>query len=253
MKPSTRSPSEAAEVLTDRHLQARAAMPATAAVTVSPLHEVLIAEVTAGLPPPVAERLRGASDIGSLLDWLGAGAVYAWIADDPFLREQFLHELKQGPSRAGLALARALAARMEPPPRDVAWHERDRAGLVLQMIVAVLLLSGRAFLFAWLAAPARDGLCDVTSLDELLRGLVGADLFRGAEGHFYPFAIFLLWLVGEAALGPRLLEEARCLPARLHQKPPPLPWRAEVFSVFWTFQALALLLTGVVRLVWGAG
>jgi hypothetical protein len=253
MKPSTKSLSEAAEALTDRHLQARAAVPASAAAAVSPLHEVLIAEAAAGLPPPLAEQLRGAGDVGSLLDWLGAGAVYSWIADDPFLREQFLHELKQGPSRAGLALARALAARMEPPPRDAAWHERDRAGLALQMIVAVLLLGGRAFLFAWLAAPARDGFCDVTSLGELLRGLVGADLFRGTDSHFYPLTIFLLWLVGEAVLGPRLLEEARCLPARLQQKPPPLPWRAEVFSVFWAFQAVALLLAGVARLVWGAG
>jgi hypothetical protein len=217
------------------------------------LHEVLIAEVAASLPAPLAARLQKAPTVAVVHEWLAAGAVYKTVAGDPHLVKQFLDELGDSPGQAGLAVARAFAARLEPPPRDAAWHRRDRLGLALQLILVVVLVAVRGLLFhaagavalassgvwGWsLLPPEMDGLATV--LGGTAGGLAAALLLGGAA----------VWLGLEAALAPGLLERARQLPARLQGSPPPLAWRADTFGAAWLLQATVLF--GVVSIRLGS-
>src|SRR3954454_11122418 len=129
-----------AEGLTARHNRGDAAQPPPAVASQSPLHEVLIDEVAASLPSPLAARLKAIPTVGQAQDWIAAGAVYSLVANDPYLARRFLDELDSNPRQAGLALAKTYASRMEPPPRDARWHSLDRWGLLLQLVVAGLIL-----------------------------------------------------------------------------------------------------------------
>src|SRR6266542_887348 len=102
----------------------------------SPLHEVLLTELGATLPAPLAARLKTATTVGQVQDLLAAGALYEWVATDAFAAGQYLREVEQHPQQAGLALGKAIAARHEPPERDPSWHRRDYLGQAFQFAVA---------------------------------------------------------------------------------------------------------------------
>jgi hypothetical protein len=207
-----------------------------------PLIEVLISDLATALPRPLADRIQAESCTGSFSDWLFAAAVCRSIADDPSLARRFLVELESGPAKAGLALARALAWKMEPPPRDAAWFRRDLLGMILQLALAALVLLMRCVLFLGLAAPlgAEPG----WSIVCLPRGLLGLDILaNAAEDGLFTCAMLdlaVLWLGFEAAVAPRLFESMRQLPARRRGLPPPLAWRTDTFYVLWSLQATIL-------------
>jgi hypothetical protein len=216
----------------------------------SPLHEVLIDEVAAPLPAPLAARLRAMPTVGQVQDWIAAGAVYSLVADDPYLARRFLEELDSNPRLANLALAKAYASRMEPPPRDARWYRMDRWGLFLQVVVATLILLARGLLFGLL------GRCVARApvpLDRVvwLRSLLGLDLIAESPAvgplTLAALAGAALWLGWEAIIGARIMEDARQLPARWRSLPPPLSWRADGFYLVWYGQAVGLLALVVAR------
>jgi hypothetical protein len=144
---STNSLWKRAEDMTVLHNQGDtppAAPPAVAAQ--SPLHELLLEEVAAALPPEVAVRMRACPSVGLIQDWLAAGAVYSWLANDPYLSRRFLSEVGDQPKLPALALVAAVASRMEPPPQEAAWHRRDYLGLVLQLAATCAFLLCRSLL-----------------------------------------------------------------------------------------------------------
>lgn len=246
---SPTSLSERAEAITQRNNGADPLPPPPVAAQ-SPFHEVMMGEITASLPGALKARMEAAPSVGDVCDWIAAGAVYRWIQGDPSLSRIFLHEVSTDPQRAGLALAKALAARLEPPPRDAQWHRYDYIGLALQLAVVGILLVCRSLLFSLLspygtASPPEFGLA------ALLRGVLGLDLLSGGlPGGLRPAAILgcaALWLGFEAIAAPRVMEHIRQLPARLKQLPPPLAWRADAFHVFWLVQATILLVCVCVR------
>ena len=97
--------------------------------TRSAIVDLLLEDLAAAVPAPLAAPLRAADSPGTALDWLFAGAVYLAVADDPYLAGRFLVLVADDPRAAGLAMATALASKQEPPPRSAAWHRRDRLGL----------------------------------------------------------------------------------------------------------------------------
>jgi hypothetical protein len=206
------------------------------------LIDVLIAELAQALPRPLADRLAAGDCQGAIPDWLIDAAVYRSIAQDPSLARRFLLELESGPGKAGLALARAFAWTMEPPPRDAGWFRRDLLGMILQLGLAAAVLVTRCVLFLVMAAllGAETG----WSLDSLPRGLLGLDLLASArEGGLFACAMLdlaVLWLGVEAVGVPRLLESMRQRPARRSGLPPPLAWRTDTFYVLWFLQAASL-------------
>lgn len=231
-----------AEEMNTRHTQdGRPAFSPPAVAGLSPLHEILILEVAAGLPDVLAARLKVAPTVGATQDWLAAGAVFHWARSDPSLERQFLRELGDNPKQAGLALARALAAR-EPPARDAAWKIRDQLGLAFQLFVAGLFLFVRGLLLTFLNPfSAVSWTCDVTMLP---RGIAGVDLLTAPMTRWQCVAGFftggLLWLCLEVTLAPRLMEYIRQLPAYVKTLPPPLSWRLDTFYVLWFAQVLTL-------------
>jgi hypothetical protein len=207
--------------------------------------EVLFNEFAATLPAPLAARLRAADSPGTTIDWMFAGAVYRAVADDPFLAAQFLARIETNPREAGMAMASALASKQEPPPRDAAWHRRDRLGLTLQLGVAALVLIGRFMLFMALAALIQPPMTPITP-STVLPVMLGLDLFQAARDGGLAnspwLALAVVWVGVEALAVPHLLEFLRQLPARLQRNPPPLSWRIDTFFVLWYMQAMIPLL-----------
>jgi hypothetical protein len=232
------------ENLTSRNSQAGGAgLSPPVAAGQSPLHEVLIEEVAAALPEPVARQLRSAPTLARVQDWLAAGSIHGLASGDAYLTRRFLAELGDDPRRAALALARALAGRMQPLP-DPDRQRADRLGLVFQLLVACMLLVVRAFLFTVGAAGLRA--LSQPEPAALLHGLVGLDLLlRPVPDRFLGAALVAAastWLALEALAGARVIEAVRQGPARLRKLPPLLTWRADAFHAMWFLQATLLLL-----------
>jgi hypothetical protein len=250
--PSLNSLTRRAEDMANRHTHGLLPIGRPPAVTAqSPLHELLIAEVAAALPPVLGQKLRACPDVGRVQDWLTAGALYGLVANDPVLAKKFLAELGDDPRQATQALLRAQANRMAPPVRNDDWHRHDRRGLALQLGVAVGLLAFRALLFAGLALWA-----GLTAWDLALplRGLASVDFFAGGAGSpgitIWAFGIAGAWLTVEALAGPWALEQCRQLPARQAGAFAPLSWRVDAFHVFWYGQATLLLVLLAGRYAW---
>lgn len=208
-----------------------------------PLQEVLVHDMAARLPAAIGEQMLASRTYHELSGWLAAGAIYDLLEAEPLWRRLFLAELERSGGRPGqvaLALARAYNRQHVPPTRSPQWRRRDRAGLVLQLGVAVALAAIRTALL-WavggqvLALPPGG---------EWLGYLLGIPLILG-QWTVTPYCAWLLmggtaWLALEAALGPRLMEAARRFPATLKAEPPPVSWRADAFHWFWSLQALFL-------------
>jgi hypothetical protein len=198
-------------------------MPPGIAVT-SPIHEMLVLDVAAGTPWELREPLRGARTVAELNDWIAAASMWRWIEGDPHLKRLFLDTLDGDPRRAPLALARAMAASMDPPPRDEAWHRADRDGLVLQCVLVVLVITARTIAGAWLD-------------DSRAAGALAMAAWHGCE----------------LTVGPQLFERVRRLPARARRLRPPLAWRADAFAVLWRLQALVFLAAAIARAITAFG
>jgi hypothetical protein len=232
--------------LSDRVDRMRVEQPTGAASRLPPvalksaLVELLLSEFAASLPGPLAAKVRSTDCPGTALDWLAAAAVHRAVAHDPVFSQKFLELVETDPSAAGQAMATALAAKQEPPPRDAAWHRRDRLGLFLQLAAAALVLAGRFALFAALARvigfPVMPG--------DIVRVMSGLGLLDAARvGGLVPslwLTVALVWAGLEATAVPRALEALRRLPATLRHNPPPLSWRVDAFHVVWYLQAASV-------------
>src|SRR5438132_838940 len=106
---SPNSLSDRAEEITARNLRSgtTSARPPNV-IAQSPMLEVLIDEIAAPLPPPLAARVKSAPTAARARGWLIAGAVYSSVEGDPYLARRFLDELGDDPEQAGLTLARTL-------------------------------------------------------------------------------------------------------------------------------------------------
>jgi len=212
----------------------------------SPVHELLIRDIATSLPPELAAFLEATPAVADVQRWLAAGEIYHWVSEDQFLARTFLREVGSDPRRAGLALARAFAARMEPPPRDAQWHRCDRLGLALQLALAVVLLVARSLLFDALARGMTFPDLWEFGLAEFLWGIVGLGLLSGEAPAGLLGAVSLsgavAWLALEGSLAPRAMEKLRRLPAQLKGLPPPLAWRADALYALWVAVSAVLLL-----------
>lgn len=218
--------------------------PAVAARSV--LVDIVLDDLAATMPAPLAVRIGAADSPGTAVDWLFAGAVYRTVADDPYLASQFLTLVGDDPRAAGVALVRALASKQEPPPRDAAWHRCDHLGLWFQLGAAAIVLAARVALFVALASLIRPPATPPAQA-ELARTMCGIALFEAGQSGGPKALVWLtfavVWAGLEASRAPRLLETLRRLPAKLRGAPAPLSWRADTFEVLWRVQ------TGLVFIV----
>jgi hypothetical protein len=173
---STSSLSDRAATMTSRNVEGEPMAPPRFAAH-SPFYEVLAGDVAASLPAPLARRMQESESIADLNDWLAAGAMYRWISNDAYLRKILLDEVTRDPKQAGMALAKAVAMRMEPPPREDRWEQCDRTGLLLQLAVAWAFFLCRNVLFYVLGglgdrSPVHFG------LNELFSGIPGLFLLQ---------------------------------------------------------------------------
>ncbi len=111
----------------------------------SPLHELLICEIAATIPPALAQRLRQAKSVSPVHDWIAAGAMYNWVKADSALGQKFIEELGDRPKDAALALARTIARTLDPPPPAAEAPLLDKVGLLGEVTVAAAILCVRAF------------------------------------------------------------------------------------------------------------
>lgn len=232
-----------AEELTSRHAQGGPAVKPPVVAAQSPLHELLIHEIAASLPSEVATRMYAAPMLEEAQAWIAAGAIYNSLADEPYLASEFLKQVADDPRQAGLALARAYSHRMEPPPRDLSWHVRDRLGQALQLTVGVGTLLCRVVVFLLLGWYAHGNLPAITP-PELAQGLAAGSLLRGEGSHWkksVALALGTIWLSLEALVAPLAMEKVRRFPALRNGLPPPLAWRASTFLLLWRSQALGLM------------
>lgn len=237
-----------AEALTQRNNGANPAKPPAVAV-LSPIHEILVQEVAASLPPDLRTRMEAEPSVERVMDWLGAAAVARWVGNDPIASRTFLQTVGANPAAAGLALARALAARMEPPTRDAAWHRADRLGLACQLLFALGVLLLRAVLFAalgWVCGIPPFASPELTVLSAFGLGLVFFSPLASVRGIVLS-ACAGIWLLGEAILVPPLMERTRQVPARRQGLAPPVNWRRDGFHVAWVAQSFGLLVALLCR------
>lgn len=244
---------------------AGAGRPPAIAVT-SPFHEVLVRDVAASVPSPLRRHVEQAASVSELNDWLGAAAMYRWVGRDAFQRQVFLEALDGDPRRAGFALARAVAARMDPPERSAEWRRVDRQGLLLQFALVALCLLVRALVVVWVTGPW-PWLAPVapwTAVSSLLdwpliagRGLggppwleAGALPIDGVRLMAVGFAI-ALWHLFELGVVAAYLERVRGWPARQAGLPVPRAWRLDTFHVAWCLQSGALGVIAMVRVAEG--
>lgn len=139
---------------------------------------MLIRDIAASLPAELATRIEAAPSVEEVHNWIAAGAVYRWVDSGPPLAHIFLAEVADSPKRAGLVLAKTLAARMEPPPRGARWHRRDHIGLVFQLAVVCAILVCRGLFFNPLGHYGGSPLFQ-SWLAALLCGVVGLLLLSG--------------------------------------------------------------------------
>jgi hypothetical protein len=231
--------------MTARHTHGGAAEPPAPIAAQSPLHDLLIGEIAAALPAPLAAQLKAIQTIDSAQDWIAAGAVYSLVADDPYIAQQLLAEMGSSPRQAALALASAHASRMQPPVRDARWHRIDRSGVFLQLMIAGLILVMRTLVLALIGhylVPSAFALGQAAWLGALLAPVLIPLAPAAGPLALAALAGAAVWFACEAIMGGPILERARQLPARLRGLPPPLSWRANEFYAFWCLQAAALLL-----------
>ncbi len=228
-----------AEALTQRNHGSNPPRPPAVASS-SPIHEILVQEAAASLPSELRTRMEAEPSVERVMDWLGAAAVARWIRNDPVAKRTFLQEVSADPATAGLALARGLAARMEPPTRDAAWQRADRVGLVWQLLFAVGVLLLRIVLFAalsWVGGLSPFISPEMRVLSAFGLGLVIFSPLESLLGVVLT-ACAGVWLLGEAFLVPPLMERVRQAPARRKGLAPPLSWRVDAFEIVWRGQAV---------------
>jgi len=215
--------------------------------SISPFYEVLVRDISATLPPELANLMASTSSMSELMDWVAAGAMLRWL-DDSYSREVYLENLQQNPQRASLSLAKVMASRMEPPRRAPEWCRLDLSGLILQIALTVVILCCRGLLMAilafWLSGWPPDwlafipaGIVDLPYLLSVGRADVASALAS---------LIAAAWHAFEIRWAPHLIEGARQLPFRLRGMPAPIPWRLDTFRAIWLLQSLILwLLVGL--------
>lgn len=221
----------------------------------SPLHELLIQEIAATVPTPVAEKLRATESIDVVTDWLVAGSLWKWLCEDSQIGRdaaaQFLEDLENNPRLAGLALTTTVARSLTPVLPFKSASMFDRMGAVLQCLAAGMWLAVRGTLLALMAvaASAAESLSDNIVSYATLGCFWPLALCRDAtETSRLPVLIFggfLLVILVELLFAPRLLRAVRRLPFRMQRPGPLLDWRVDSLLMLCVAQA-SISLAGLV-------
>ncbi|MCX6623657.1 MAG: hypothetical protein NTY38_21835 [Acidobacteria bacterium] len=223
----------------------REPMAPSAVAPSDPFIDVLIGDIAESLPPELAAIMESTTSPGEVTDWIAAGAMYRWI-EEPNLRGTFVNELKRDPKRAGLALAKAVAAKMEPPPREEAWRRADRMGLALQLTLVTVVIGCRGIAISLLSYFASGFESPVSWLALMFASLLDYPLLFADAGRGLLLPAVLLcaavWHAIEAKSVPHWMEHARQWPSRRKGLMPPLSWRLDTFQRAWFLQSAALWL-----------
>jgi hypothetical protein len=189
--------------------------------------------------------MESTTSIEEVTDWIAAGAMHRWI-EDPSLRRTFVNELQRDPRRAGLALAKSIAAKMEPPSREAAWYRADRMGLALQLTLIAWVLGCRGIAISLLSYCASGFQLPVSWPALMFASLLDYPLLFADAGRGLLFPAILLcaasWHAVEAKWTPRWMENTRQWPSRRKGLMPPLSWRLDTFESAWFLQSAALCL-----------
>lgn len=179
----------------------------------SPLHELFIEEIGASLPSEILQRIKSANQVGQLHDWFAAAGLYRWISSQPDVARDFLAQLGGQPREAGLALATALARKIEIPPPQPLAREFDLWGAAWQSVgilgLSVLRAWAVVMIIAWLTQHPRTWAGAAESFLMLVRGdWLTHSLLEGLAG----CVVVAGWLCVEGALAPRVIDFIRELP-----------------------------------------
>jgi hypothetical protein len=244
-----------AEELTARHSsEENAPVQPPVVAAQSPLHELLIDEIAASIPPDVTRKLRAANTVASVHDWIAAASMFTWIESDKRLSQQFLDEIGDRPSSACLALARTIARTLDPPPPDPQAPVLDRWGLLLEMVAAAIILAMRAGLLLLLFSLA-VGVWPSLGAAGIVHQIILPDLLSAAVApSALAFAVMCAttWLLAEVVIVPRLLESVRALPLRSLSVRVYTNWRTDALYVFWVSHAVILQVAMILRCVQAA-
>jgi hypothetical protein len=204
------------------------------------------------VPPALRPLVERAASVTELNDWLAAAAMLRWVHPEPFEQQTFVQSMARDPKRAALALARAVAARMEPPERSREWRNADRLGLALQLALGLACLGVRALLVVWLAGqgPAIEPPLWVaaSSLLDLPLFASGSLPVTGLPA-VAACLVIVLWHAFELGVLPRYFERIRRWPAQDARLPVPLSWRIDAFQIAWCLQASVLAVAAMARMV----
>ena len=232
----------AAELTARNSQEGAPAAPVPLIAAQSPLHELLIQEIAAILPSPVAQKLREARSIDAVHDWIAAGTLWRWIQNDRLAADQFLEDLANNPRTAGLALATSVARSLPPVPPYRRAPVLDRVGVCCECIAAGVLLALRGAAMTLLVALGSGS--DWSS----------QFLSRTAIGSAWPVMLWhqsptlnrwaglaiggaMLLILVELLFVPILLEAIRHLPSRFHRTTPLPAWRVDPLLLSWVIQA----------------
>lgn len=208
----------------------------------SPLHELLIEEVAAVLPPAVAQRLREAPAVEPVNDWIAAGAMYSWIRDDPGLAKRLLDEIGNRPKDAALSLARTIAGTLDPPPPDPNAPLLDRFGLLIEtaLAAALLMLRGLFLAFLWNLISGPSVSIDLATI---ARQAFVPDVLESTTVHVGIQVLITAsatsWFLLECLFVPHMLEYARALPLRNLSRRAHAYWRPDALHFLWACHAVA--------------
>lgn len=208
-----------------------------------PLHEILIAEFAARLPPEIAGQMEASQSYEDVSGWLAVGALHSLVEDQPATAARFRADLPRHvtPASAALALVKAYARRFEPPLGDDRWWRADYCGTVLQLATAVAIVGVRSVvvtLIAGFGEVSPDGSSILASISGLT--VAWAMPISNAMG-LVLLAPTALWLSIEALFGPPTLERVRRVPATRQGFQPPGSARTDTFYAAWHAYTIFLL------------
>jgi hypothetical protein len=202
-------------------------------------------EVAASLPPECARKMRESTPESVAQDWIAVGTIYNWIKSDRTLSSQFIAEVGNRPAEAALALAKAVARSLNPPPPDPRVRQLDRYGLILETGLAAVILLTRGLLLSCILvyvlhiAPSVG--VTITIRQIVLPGIEYLNWSAVADWRIALASIVVTcWLAAECFWVPACLEYVRSLPLRWTRARPYACWRTDALHAVWLAHASSI-------------
>lgn len=232
-----------------RRSQTAAAEPPPQIAAHSPLHELLIEEVSASLPTEIVQRMKTSSQVSQLHDWFAVAGLHRWVSSQPDVARDFLAQLAGQPREAGLALASALARRIEVPPPQPLAREFDLWGAAWQSVGVIVFSLLRVWVVVLIIARLTQQPSTWTGVAEgcllLVRGeWLTHSLLEAIAG----CVVVAGWLCVEGALAPRVIDFIRELPYEGTNVPYHRGWNMEGLVLHAWLQPLLLQVTLAIAL-----